>query len=157
MMRYKNLSMLVRSRGIAMVEFVIVLPLCLMLMMATAEFGRAFMQYNTLTQSVRDAVKYASEKALDSCSVVCINGALRAETENLAVYGNTAGTGPVVLPGLAAGAVTIGGAGTPNISVSVTYPYSSIFTFVPGFSYAADKAMSGINMQAAATMRALGT
>ena len=52
-----------RQRGTATVEFAIVLPLLLVLMFATAELGRLISQYNTLTQSVRDAVRYAAAAA----------------------------------------------------------------------------------------------
>lgn len=139
-----------------MIEFVIVLPLCLMLMLATAEFGRAFMNYNTLTQSVRDGVRFAASNALlGSTGNVVINATVRGQAQNLVVYGNTAGTGSPALPGLTTGDVTVADAGTGNISVSVAYPYSSIFSYVPGFSFAANWALGGVNLQAAITMRAL--
>jgi Flp pilus assembly protein TadG len=139
-----------------MIEFVIVLPLCLMLMLATAEFGRASMNYNTLTQSVRDGARYAASNALlGSTGNVVINATVRSRSQNLVVYGNTAGTGSPVLPGLTTGNVTVADAGSSRVSVSVAYPYSSIFSYVPGFSFAANWALDGVNLQAAITMRAL--
>ena len=43
-----------RQRGVAIVEFVLTLPLLMLLLLATAEIGRALFQYNTLTKAVRD-------------------------------------------------------------------------------------------------------
>ena len=145
-----------RNKGIAIVEFVIVLPLCLMLMLATAEFGRAFMQYNTLTQSLRDGARYVASGAIDGgTGNVIINATLRTQAQNLVVYGNTAGTGTATLPGLTAGSVTMADAGGGNVSITVTYPYTSIFSFIPGFSYSANTLLNGINLQAAMTVRAM--
>ncbi len=156
MNRYRARLVLCRSKGIAIVEFIIVLPICLILIMGTAEFGRAFMQYNTLTKSIRDGVRFASANALvGSTGVVTLNGTVQTETQNLVVYGNIAGVGTVLLPGLTTGAVTVASAGAGNVVVSVSYPYASIFAFVPGFSYGPDTSMTGFNLQASVTMRAL--
>jgi len=131
------------------------LPICLILIMATAEFGRVFMQYNTLTKSVRDGVRYVAANALvGSTGVVSINGAVQAQVQNLVVYGNTVGTGSAILPGLTTGAVTVASAGNSRVSVSVTYPYGPIFVFIPGFFYGGDTSTS-YDLQAAVTMRAL--
>ena len=156
MKRYSAKSVLSRSKGVAIIEFMIVLPICLILIMATAEFGRAFLQYNTLTKSVRDGVRYVASNALvGSTGVVSINGTVVAQAQNLVVYGNTAGTGSAILPGLTTGAVTVASPGASNVSVSVAYPYGSIFVFVPGFFYGGNTATNGFSLQAAITMRAL--
>jgi len=145
-----------RHRGIAMVEFIIVLPICLILLMATAEFGRAFMQYNTLTKSVRDGVRFLASNSLQgSTGTVSITGQVQTATQNLVVYGNATGAGNAILPGLTTGDVTVTNAGGGNISVSAVYPYGSIFAFVPGFFYAGNTDTSAYSLQTAATMRAL--
>ena len=139
-----------------MVEFVIVLPLCLMLMLATAEMGRAFMHYNTLTQSLRDGARFVASGAVyGGTGSVVINATLRNQAQNLVAYGNTAGTGAATLPGLTSGAVTVADAGSGNVSISVSYPYSSILSAIPGFNYAADTILNGINLQAGMTVRAM--
>ena len=156
MKRYSTKNVLSRSNGVAIVEFIIVLPICLILIMATAEFGRAFMQYNTLTKSVRDGIRYVAANALvGSTGIVSINGTVQAQAQNLVVYGNTAGTGSAILPGFTTGAVTVASPGASNVSVSVAYPYGSIFVFVPGFFYGGNTATNGFSLQAAVTMRAL--
>jgi Flp pilus assembly protein TadG len=140
---------------LAIVEFTIVLPICLMLIMATAEFGRAFMQYNTLTKAVRDGARYAAGKSLPgSAGVVTISAELETETRNLVVHGNVFGTGSPVLPGLAPGNVTVAEAGD-NVVVTAAYPYNAIFGFVPRFFYGGEVDASGYSLQTAVTMRAL--
>ncbi len=139
-----------------MIEFLIVLPICMMLVMATAEFGRAFMQYNALTKGLRDGARHVASNAIvGTTGVVSITGATQSEAQNLVVYGNIGGAGTPVLPGLTTGAITVANAGAGNIRVSAVYPYGSIFAFVPGFFYSGSTTTNGYNLQAAITMRAL--
>ena len=84
-----------RQGGAVIVELAIVLPIMLFLMLATAEFGRAFFQYNTLTKAVRDGGRYAAANALaGSLGTLDVN-AIAAETQQLVVYGNAIGNGDV--------------------------------------------------------------
>lgn len=80
------------QKGVALVEFALIIPLLLILTFITTEFGRAVYQYNTLTKSVRDAVRYLSVQA---------PGTKLTEARNLVVYGNTGGTGSPLVIGLA--------------------------------------------------------
>ncbi|WP_211470485.1 TadE/TadG family type IV pilus assembly protein [Collimonas humicola] len=80
-----------RQKGTAIVEFALILPLLLLLACITTEFGRAMFQYNTITKSVRDAVRYLS---------VQTPGTHITEAQNLVVYGNIAGTGTPLVLGL---------------------------------------------------------
>jgi Flp pilus assembly protein TadG len=80
-----------KHKGAALVEFALILPLLLLLTFMTTEFGRAMYQYNTLTKNVRDAVRYLSMQT---------PGTHIAETKNLIVYGNIAGTGTPLALGL---------------------------------------------------------
>jgi Flp pilus assembly protein TadG len=76
---------------VALVEFALVLPVLLLSSLVTTEFGRAIYQYNTIVKSVRDAARYLS---------VQTPGTHTAEARNLVVYGNIAGTGNPLAPGL---------------------------------------------------------
>lgn len=79
------------QRGVAVVEFALVLPFLLLLSFTTTEFGRALWQYNVLTKSVRDGARYLAQQT---------PGTHITETANLIVYGNTAGTGSALAVGL---------------------------------------------------------
>jgi hypothetical protein len=76
-----------RQHGVALVEFAFVLPLLLVLSLTSAELGRAVYRYNTTAKAVRDAVRYLS---------VQTPGTHFADARNLILYGNVAGTGPLL-------------------------------------------------------------
>lgn len=123
-----------RQVGVAMVEFALILPLLLLLTFITTEFGRAMYQYNTLTKSVRDAVRYLS---------IQTPGTHISEASNLIVYGNLAGTGTPLALGL-----TLANVPTPTwqiagsnpvintVTVQVTgYTFNSLFPSVFGIPF----------------------
>lgn len=80
-----------RQRGVAMVELAIVLPLLLAICFAITEFGRAIYTYDTLAKSARGAARYLTTQAA---------GGAHPIARNLVVYGNPAGTGTPLMPGL---------------------------------------------------------
>ena len=80
-----------RQKGVAIIEFALILPFLLLLTFFTTEFGRAIWEYNTLTKSVRDGARYLSTQQ---------PGTKMTETRNLIVYGNLAGTGSPLAIGL---------------------------------------------------------
>ena len=87
-----------RQRGVAAVEFgILIIPLTLMLFGLT-EYGRAIYQYNTLVKATRDATRYLS-------TVAPGNGLTQARC--LARHGNTACSGPVLVPGLEEGEAVV--------------------------------------------------
>lgn len=113
--------------GVATVEFTIVLPLLLFLILAVAEFGRAFLHYNQLTRAVQDSSRMVATKAARGASgTVYLDPTLVTEAKNLVVYGNVGGTGTPLLPGLTPTNVTIADKTNGNVSVLVTYTYQPI-------------------------------
>jgi Flp pilus assembly protein TadG len=144
------------ERGVAIVEFVIMVPILLMLLIAVGELGRAFWQYNMLTKSVEDGARYVAGRALQGTTgVVSVTPTLQAAARNLVVYGNVVGAGGALLPGLTTGQVTVANAGMGNITVSAAYPYAPIFGFIPGFFYGPNQSVVGVQLQTAVSMRAL--
>ena len=138
-----------------MTEFVIALPILLVLIVATAEFGRAFVQYNALTKTLRDGARYvASRSLLGSTGTVVINATLQSQSKNLIVYGNIAGSGTPLLPSFAPSQVTIAPGGAGTVVVSATYPYMPIFSWVP-LLQSGSSASTSFSLQAAVRMRAL--
>ncbi|MES2784560.1 MAG: TadE family protein [Pseudomonadota bacterium] len=114
------------QRGVALVEFALVLPFLLLLSMIAIEFGRAIWQYNTLTKSVRDSARYLSLQT---------PGTKLTQAKNLAVYGNLGGTGAPLARGLSISNVpdpvwdTAGSAPVINtVTVRITnYTFTSMF------------------------------
>jgi Flp pilus assembly protein TadG len=123
-----------RQNGAALIELALILPLLLLLTFITTEFGRAMYQYNTITKSVRDAVRYLSMQT---------PGTHITEAQNLVVYGNLAGTGTPLALGLGVSHVptptwqTTGSDPVIN-SVTVTvrgYAFRSLFPSVFGITF----------------------
>ncbi len=135
-----------RERGVATVEFAIVLPVILFLTLAVAELGRGFIQYNALTRATRDAVRYVASNALvGQAQVLDLNANLRTAAANLLVYGKTVAIGQPALPGLS----------PANVTLTVAYAYQPLIgPLVPGLQ-SANSVGGAFTMRAAVTMRAL--
>ncbi|MCF6094190.1 pilus assembly protein [Microaerobacter geothermalis] len=58
-------SKLHEEKGQSLVEFALVLPVLLLLLLGIAEFGRIFYSYLVINQAARDAVRYGSVSATD--------------------------------------------------------------------------------------------
>lgn len=146
-----------RSRGLAAVEFVVTAPFVLLLLFAGAEFGRAFVQYATLSYSIRNSARFVSEHSINGTTgVVVLTPAMIAEAKNLAVFGNTAGTGNARLPNYQTGQVAVINAGNDNIRVTATYPYQPMLgPAMPTFGFGSGSIPLTFNMQIAITMRAI--
>ena len=123
-----------RQRGAALIELALITPLLLILTFITTEFGRALYEYNTVVKATRDAVRYLS---------VQTPGTHITEARNLMVYGNTAGTGAPLAPGLSLANVPSGScctwqtAGASPLINTVTvrissYTFHSLFPSVMG-------------------------
>jgi Flp pilus assembly protein TadG len=144
------------ERGVAMVEFMIVLPVVLFIMLGVTEIGRVLMRYNVLTKAMQDAARHASVYALAGASqVVNIDAALDTELRNLVVYGNTQGTGTPLLDGLTPGQVTITVPQAGWVQIDASYPYVPVMgTRIPSFGLGATPSMI-FDLNASVTMRAL--
>ena len=145
------------SRGIAAVEFVITAPFMLLLLLAGAEIGHALVQYATLSYSVRDSARFASEHAINGTTgVVDLSGPVIAQARNLAVFGNISGSGDAKLPDYRPDQVAVINAGADNIRVTATYPYQPMLgPTLPSFGFGGKAIALTFNMQVAITMRAI--
>ena len=128
-----------RSRGVAAVELGIVLVPLLIITFGVTEYGRAIYTYNAIDKAARDAARHLT-------SVLPTNPDPKTEARNLAVFGNIAGSGSPLAPGLTTAMVSIcdavdcpgthasvsTGTGAINlVTVRITgYTYNSIVTYV---------------------------
>lgn len=156
-----------RSRGVAAVEFVIAVPLLLLAAWASAELGRAFVYYDTLSYAVRDSARFLSENAIEGTSgVVDVSEAADA-AKNLAVYGQIDKPGGNAIPcvkGFTPAHVSVDAilvvekpADTdPNyVRVTATYPYTPMVGRVlPNLMGSADDLLI-FDMKVSVAMRAI--
>lgn len=148
------------QQGLAMVELTLTAPLLLLLLYVIAEFGNALYQYALLADAARNADRYLGSHAIaDSSGVPTITAPLASATRNLVVYGNTAGTGRSLLPGLAVRQVTVAiqtdAGGARDVTVSVAYPYLSLLGgSIPNF-VSAGRMNSAFTLNVFTSMRPL--
>ena len=116
-----------RQQGLAMVEFTLVLPVLLLMMLAFGEFGRMLYQYNVLLQASRDADRFVAGQAWNSTlGMVSLSSTLLTQTKNVAVYGVPANTGTAVVSGLTTGNVVVAAVGTDHVRVTITYTFCPV-------------------------------
>ncbi|GAO69973.1 MULTISPECIES: TadE/TadG family type IV pilus assembly protein [Comamonas] len=135
--------------GVALIELALSIPLMIMLSMIVIEFGRALYEYNTVTKSVRDAVRYLTVQ-LPPAPTSCPSAATK-----LVRYGsiNPLPADKPLVPGLANAAIscTWQASGTVTVTVS-SYRFQSMVSNVFGLQLS--DANGGINFgNIAATMR----
>ena len=114
-----------RDRGMAMVEFVIILPVLLMLVFAIIEFGVLFGRWQTLSNAAREGARTAVVFRTN-----CVVSAVEAEVrQRVKDYAAPLG---IVLTDGDIGVSGVCGASNTSSTVSVTLPYT--FKVLPGFA-----------------------
>jgi hypothetical protein len=113
------------ERGVQLLEIAIVLPIMLMLFGAVAEFGRYFYEYSSAAKASRVGARYLASRCAN-------NPTYQTTAKNIIVYGNAAGSGSPVLPGLSTANVQVqytgGTTGIPElVKVSIiNYKHQSV-------------------------------
>lgn len=123
-------------KGQNLVEFALVVPLLLLLLIGIAEFGRAWMARNIMTGAAREAVRVAAVKP--GSGVTDNTWLARAN----AVLSSAALTGAVP---------TIYDDGTPFGTITVTVTYINYPLFIPGLGLW--PGLGTIDLNSSTTMR----
>jgi len=121
------------DRGQSLVEFALVVPLLLILIVGIAEFGRAWMTRNILTGAAREAVRIAVVAPPAGSQALAT-----ARANQILSAANISGAG-----------VSINDDGTPFGTITVTVNYTfplTVLGFVPGLN-------SDIPLSSTTTMR----
>lgn len=116
------------EQGVQLLELAIVLPIMMMMFASLAEFGRYFYEYSTAAKGARLGARYLASKSATSNA-----NDWEVIAKNIVVYGNAAGDGDPILPGLTTANVDVeysgGTAGVPElVKVSIiNYQHESLF------------------------------
>lgn len=144
------------EQGVQLVELAIVIPILLLLFGSIAEFGRYFYEYTTAAKGARAGARYLISKSATSTATDW-----EANAKNIVVYGNTAGTGTPILPGLSAANVQVqysGGVPAVPELVKVTivdYEHQPLFDL--GEMFHIPSLSMNVDVQPSVTMRYLLT
>lgn len=124
-----------RIAGVAAVEYVIVLPLVILLILATAEIGRGFIQYNALNKTLRDGARLGAQITARNAGSTGIPQLAPNDVviiRNLVVFGNILGSGASVLPDLSVGNIDVQLV-AGDLNVVANYSYQPLFASIPSF------------------------
>jgi Flp pilus assembly protein TadG len=115
-----------QSKGAVLVEFTIVLPLFLIVIVFVLELGMLFIQDNTLNKSVRESVRYLSKQMgfQNACNTNIATEVIDANMDNLfpSAFADFGGADSYSIETLCVNEST-GASGTPT-SISLTDPTS---------------------------------
>ena len=116
-----------KQKGLAAIEFTMVLPFLLLLIFACAEFGRLMFQYNALNKTVRDASRYLTANAKPGdTDLVNIKDAVVLDVKRLIRYGQSTSS-TLLLPNLQDDDISVNVSGD-FITITVTYDWQPIFS-----------------------------
>ena len=118
------------QQGIAAVEFILVLPVLLILMVALSEVGSLFVQYNTLNKLVQNASRYAVTNIYGTATTDQI--APIADIKNIVLYGDDSGNGTSALDTLTADDITVSH-NNNFVTVTASYDYVPFIEEIPVF------------------------
>ena len=118
-------SMPKRTRGVASVEFALVLIPLVLLIAGVAEFGHAIYQYEALTKSTRNAARYLSEYLPTDAAYPTY----KSQALCLAVHGNTDCSGTALVTGLTSGLVVVCDSTSPCTGPSDPPQFANVPTY----------------------------
>jgi Flp pilus assembly protein TadG len=101
------------SRGTAAIEFALLLPLLMLFVLASIEWGRAFYIHDIMAKATRDATRYLARTPRLVPGTVDTTTGFGLNAKNLALRGSMDGTQPLLIPNL-------DGTNTATASVSFT-------------------------------------
>src|SRR5438477_10338668 len=88
-------------RGNAMIEFALASLILIPMFFGSFQFGYTFYVYNLLCTQIRAAARYGSIRTFNAGNSSSIT-AFQTAVTNMALYGNAAGSGTVIEPGMTA-------------------------------------------------------
>ena len=113
------------ERGNGLVEFALSFALLFSVFAGVFQFGYVYYLYNKLESAVRAGARYASLRVYDSATSTP-SAAFQTAVRNMVVYGNPAGAGQPVAPGLTPEKVAVTAAMDRNVPVRVTVAIATL-------------------------------
>lgn len=161
--RYGPPNPIHRQSGLAMVEFAVSVPVILLLMFGSFEFGHLMTEFSALNDGVRDAARYVAANVRNGSAIgmdpLTPGDTLYKQGQNLAVFGKitgTAGTDTPIFPGLTVADISLTENTTSQtITVIAAYPYLSLFGGASLPTFMGSSLATNYTLTISTTMRAL--
>ncbi|MCK6262461.1 pilus assembly protein [Vibrio sp. ZSDE26] len=136
-----------KQRGIAAIEFLVTVPVLVIIVGAVTEFGNAFIEYNTLNKMARNGARYATSEVTGTTSYDQI--ADETEIKNMVVYGTTAvgDSSSPLISGLTANDISIDHS-NQYVTITINHTYTPRTSFLSSIFDS-----SGAPMNVSAVMR----
>jgi len=140
------------QQGLAMVEFTIILPVLLILLLSILELGRAFYLYSEQEKLSRNSTRYlANVIGSGTTGVYSLTDSKVANASNLIVYGTISTGNNSLLPSLTTDHVSVTFSNN-YVQVEVAYPFQPVLTTLPNF-FSGDDISLNFTMTSSYTMR----
>ncbi len=121
----RTLNMRKKQRGLAAVEFLISVPLLMIILAGITEFGTALIRYNTLNQMASDGARYAVSEIYGTASSDQI--ADPTAIKNMVLYGDPDGGTTPLIANLTADNIQIVKE-NKYVTITITYPYEPVLS-----------------------------
>jgi len=144
------------ERGAELVEFALILPLILVLIMGIFDFGFAFQKYEVITNAAREGARLGSLVA--NYSDADIQRRVNAYCQAAQLPGGCPASTVVDGPGVTVTrpvTITLPGGGT-QAAVRVTVVYQHSFSFLGPVLRLINGSIGNVNLRAVSTMRCCG-
>ena len=115
-----------KEQGFAAIELTIILPFLLLIIFATADFGRLLYQYNALNKTVRNASRYLAGNTKLGTGVYKIRPDVATKVTTYIKYGGPGSVTPL-LPNLTSSTIDLSLSGK-FVTISVSYPWQPLFS-----------------------------
>ncbi|MGR5251142.1 TadE/TadG family type IV pilus assembly protein [Vibrio astriarenae] len=132
------------QQGLAAVEFLVSIPVILLILVGMTELGNALIRYNTLNKMVQSGVRYATSDITGTATYDQV--ADHSQIKNMVVYGSRNGGGSAMVEGVTTSDVSVTHAGG-YVTITVSHNYTPVLDAFP------DSALFTIPLNASAVMR----
>lgn len=129
--RKHQMKKMLNQKGLAIIEFILALPVLLMLTVLVIDVSRAFIQYTEVNKALQNGARYA---VVDTYGTLDFEGiAEESDIKNVVIYGTPSGVGTPVIDYIEAADIIVTQPTDTNkvVTISATYNYEPVFSTLP--------------------------
>ncbi|MGR5118537.1 TadE/TadG family type IV pilus assembly protein [Vibrio astriarenae] len=116
------------QKGLAAVEFLVSIPVILLILVGMTELGNALIRYNTLNKMAQSGIRYATSDIQGTATYDQV--ADHTAIKNMVVYGSTGGGSTSMVDGVTTGDVSVTHAGG-YVTITISHNYTPVLGAFP--------------------------